>query len=406
MALALPFVLGASHAGAVPAERVLDRVAAGHDVSIVVAAAGETIYAHDAATPRTPASVQKVLLTMALFDALGPGHRITTRVVAQQPADGVVEDLWIAGGGDPSMVSGPGDATHTGTEDVARRIVESGVTRITGRIIADSSLFDDDWHAPGWQPWSRSFVARPIALALDGNHSSLPAPALATELTRALERRGITVRGEPATGTAPAGIATIARIRSAPLSALVAHMNATSSNFYAEMLGKLLGARTFGTPGTIAQGARAVEVWAKQRGVNVTSHDSSGLSYTNRLSALDLVRLLEKARRQPWGPALRASLPGAGRGTLSGRLAGVPVRAKTGTLWSGDSVLAGWVRLRGGGIAEFAVMAHDETKSLEDALVRTVEHSVVLPKARQSVPLHSWHHRKFSRGREVIRHAG
>jgi hypothetical protein len=83
----------------------------------------------------------------------------------------------------------------------------------------------------------------------------------------------------------------------------------------------------------------------------------------------------------------------------------VPVRAKTGTLWSGDSVLAGWVRLRGGGIAEFAVMAHDETKSLEDALVRTIEHSVVLPKARQSVPLHIGN-RKFSRGREVIRHAG
>ncbi len=157
-------------------------------------------------------------------------------------------------------------------------------------------------------------------------------------------------------------------------------MNTTSSNFYAEMLGKLLGARTFGPPGTIAKGARAIEAFAARQDVELVAHDSSGLSYANRVSAHDVVTLLGHARRQRWGRALLLSLPSPGAGTLDSRLEGVPLHAKTGTLWNGSSALAGWVRLRRGGMAAFAILARGSGKSIEDAIVRRISTDLRAPR--------------------------
>jgi D-alanyl-D-alanine carboxypeptidase/D-alanyl-D-alanine-endopeptidase (penicillin-binding protein 4) len=161
-------------------------------------------------------------------------------------------------------------------------------------------------------------------------------------------------------------------------------MNTTSSNFYAEMLGKLLGSRTFGPPGTMSKGARAIEGFAAQHGVELRAHDSSGLSYANRVNAHDLVVLLDHAWRQPWGRALRFSLPSPGEGTLVSRLEGVPLHAKTGTLWNGSSALAGWVRLRKGGMAAFAILAHGAGKSIEDSIVNRIATELKAPKGPAS----------------------
>jgi D-alanyl-D-alanine carboxypeptidase len=272
------------------------------------------------------------------------------------------------------MVSGA-----SGVGRLANQVARSGLARVRGSVIVDSSLFASDWRAPGWQPWSRDFVNRPTALAVDGNGSS-PSLAFGTSLTDALEVRGVVVSHDPRSGRVPARAQRVAGVRSAPLRALVARMNTTSSNFYAEMLGKLLGARSFGPPGTIAKGARAIESFAARHGVALLAHDSSGLSYANRVSARGIVTLLGHARRQPWGRALRLSLPSPGEGTLDSRLEGVPLYAKTGTLWNGSSALAGWVRLRGGGMAEFAVLGHDSGKPIEDALVKRISADMRAPR--------------------------
>jgi len=358
----------------------LDRLARGGDASVVVAARGETLYEHAGDEKRTPASVQKVLLSMALFDELGPGRRITTRVLSAK-ATGDVGNLWVAGGGDASMVSGFGDSTRTGVQRLAKRIERAGIERVRGSVIVDSSLFANDWHAPGWQPWSRDFANRPTALAVDGNVSPNPPLAFGTALTDALEKRGIAVGQGPRSSRVPARVRVIARVPSAPLRTLITHMNVTSSNFYAEMLGKFLGARVFGPPGTMSKGARAIEQFAARHDVELIANDSSGLSYANRVSARDLVALLEHARRQRWGRALSHSLPGPGQGTLASRLAGVPVHAKTGTLWNGASALVGWVRLRTGGIAEFAILSHGSRKSIENAIVKRIATDLRAPRS-------------------------
>ena len=375
----LSAAIAPASAGSLP--EVVDSIARGSNSSIAVAAGGELLYERDADSQRAPASVQKLLLTMALFDESGPAHRITTGVMTRSMSDGVVDDLWVVGGGDPTVVSGRGDAAHTGVGELARRIYESGIRTVTGRIIADASLFERDWDAPGWQPWAQSFVAQPTALALNGNPSGDPPRALAGELTSALERWGIKVGKPPAIGIAPDNAIEVARVHSIPLRSMVRAMNETSSNFTAEMLGKLLGAKTFGAPGTISKGARAIEKWANRRGVTIVAHDSCGLSYDNGVSATDVVRLLQAARRRPWGRALYRALPSPGEGTLEARLRGLDAHAKTGTIWSGDSALAGWVRLEGGGIAEFAILARHESKAFEDAVVRAVASESRVPPA-------------------------
>jgi D-alanyl-D-alanine carboxypeptidase len=63
-----------------------------------------------------------------------------------------------------------------------------------------------------------------------------------------------------------------------------------------------------------------------------------------------------------------------GEGTLAGRLAGLPVSAKTGTLIQGVSALSGYVLLADGRMASFSILSRGLSKdgavAVEDAVVR------------------------------------
>ena len=76
-------------------------------VLVVDAETGKPLFARDADRPMVPASNLKVLTALAALEALGPTHRFTTRVLADAPldADGVVDWLYLQGGGDPSLTS-------------------------------------------------------------------------------------------------------------------------------------------------------------------------------------------------------------------------------------------------------------------------------------------------------------
>jgi D-alanyl-D-alanine carboxypeptidase/D-alanyl-D-alanine-endopeptidase (penicillin-binding protein 4) len=364
-----------------PLFRGIDRVIGTHSVGVAVGARGRLLYGHLAGRPRVPASNQKLLLSMALLDVLGPGYRIPTKAAAQRVNGASVEgDLWVIGAGDPTLSARSpgywGGVTAATLEDLAVRIVRSGIKDVQGRIVGARGYFAHDLRAPGWQSYVPGrYVQLPSALAVDGNNSGRPDPerAAAAALTLELRRLGVSVAGKPASGDPPKGLTNLARVRSRPLADIVAHMNRTSNNFFAEMLGKLLGAKLDGPPGTIAGGARAITRWASAHGVRVTANDASGLSYENRISPRGLVRLLEVAEGRPWGNALRRGLPGAGQGTLGSRLDGVEVRAKTGTLFNGASTLSGWVRARNGRHwVAFSILGRGTPKVVEDRIVEIV----------------------------------
>lgn len=357
----------------------VDSLVGDRPMSVTIALRGDTLYAHKDWVARAPASNEKLLLSMALLKRLGADATIPTRLLATErvDADGVVGgNLWIVGHGDPEI-----DALDMA--ELARVLVEDGIERVRGRVFAGTGPFSRDWWAPGWRDYfPDAYIALPTALtyrfneAAGGRHLRDPERLAAKALTKKLEARGIEVSGTPGSGSAPQGLVPLATIKSDPLATIMGRMNLVSSNFRAEVLGKMLGAQRLGSPGSIAKGARVIEGFAGSHGVRVVAHDSSGLSYDNRVSAEGIVDMLRVAERAPWGDVLRGTLPAGGEGTLQDRLETVTVRAKTGTLID-VSALSGWVWLeREDAWAAFSILSsgmdEDRAKSIENKIVRVV----------------------------------
>ena len=327
--------------------------------------------------PRPPASDEKLLLSMTLLDRFGARYRIPTVVEGPLPANGLVRgSLWLVGSGDPEL-------NDTALERVARKLRATGIRAVRGSVIGVTNTFTRERWAPGWRPIALQFIALPTALVFDDNTSPGgfvldPERRAAAALTADIRALGVRVHGRPRAGPEPAAAnSVLATIRSAPLIDILRRQNLDSLNLDAEVLTKMLGAAAFGPPGSIAKGARAIQSWARHHGVEVVAHDGSGLSYTNSVNTNALVRLLTAANAQPWGPALRSTLPSGGEGTLVARLIDLRVRAKTGTLLKQISALSGWVWLqRPRGWAEFSILSRGLRKAqaivLEDELVSII----------------------------------
>jgi len=119
---------------------------------------------HNPDLPLNPASVMKLVTSLAALDMLGPTYTWPTEVFANGPIkQGVLKgDLFIKGYGDPWFR----------TEDLwrlVRQVRELGIHTIEGRLILDDSYFapvDEDPAAFDNRP-SRPYNALPRALLLD-----------------------------------------------------------------------------------------------------------------------------------------------------------------------------------------------------------------------------------------------
>jgi D-alanyl-D-alanine carboxypeptidase len=356
----------------------IDQAIGNHDVSVAIGLDGGWLYRHGAWRQRAPASNQKLLLSMALLQRTSLATRIRTELLAKgvRTAGVLRGNLWIVGHGDPT-VDRPTIAA------LARAVVEAGIRKVRGRVMGATTGFQRDWWAPGWRDYfPRDYIALPTALTFEGNedargvHIRDPERRAARFLTARLRAFGVGVTTGAGAGAPPSGLRRIVTLRSDPFQFLIQSMNRRSRNFYAEVLGKWLGRLVLGGAGSIAKAARAIERFAAAHGVHIVAYDASGLSYGNRVSPQDLVRLLWFADTRPWGDELRAGLPTGGQGTLEGRLIGVKVRAKTGTLID-ISALSGWVWMaKEGAWGEFSIMSRGMSKSdavaIEDRIVRIV----------------------------------
>ncbi|WP_321174961.1 D-alanyl-D-alanine carboxypeptidase/D-alanyl-D-alanine-endopeptidase [Brevirhabdus pacifica] len=97
---------------------------------------GEVLEAYQPALSLPPASVAKSLTTLYALDALGPGYRFKTRVLATGPTvNGVIQgDIVLAGGGDPTLES-------DGLATLVDKLAQAGINGVTGRfILADAAL--------------------------------------------------------------------------------------------------------------------------------------------------------------------------------------------------------------------------------------------------------------------------
>ncbi len=128
-------------------------------ISVVEVATGREVGAHQSAFACIPASTQKLITTAAAMELLGPDHRFRTQLIitgAISPAGVLEGDVYLVGGGDPSLGS-PYLEGVPGLEEILNRwrdrLLAAGVKRVNGRIIGDGSYYGTDAVAAGW-PWS------------------------------------------------------------------------------------------------------------------------------------------------------------------------------------------------------------------------------------------------------------
>lgn len=324
---------------------------------------------------RPLASNMKLFTTSTALTMFGPDDRLATRVfaVGDLGRNGVLHgSLYLKGAGDPSLGS-PAFYDHfvgigTNLFALTSQIKGAGIKRVTGRLIADDTIFD---HVRGVADsgFATSPYIGPLSgLAYDSGYtdasatqfSSDPAKLAAAKLASSLRSAGVTISPQVAIGALPRnGGLRIAFVRSPTMTNLVNETDVESNNYFAEMLMKGIGAK-FGGAGTTAAGASVVEKFASRHNSAVHAVDGSGLTRSNTSTPANVAHLLESMRDETDGDQFVSDLALAGHeGTVADRMRGTAAdghcRTKTGTL-TGVSNLSGYCFNKSGRIMIFSIL--------------------------------------------------
>ena len=121
---------------------------------LAVKARGDTIACISHMQKLEPASNTKLITTGMALANLGSGYRIRTGIgYSGTIEDGTLKgDLYIIGGGDPTIASRDSIATYI--DGLFSRwkgfVSKAGIKKIEGRIIGDGRFFDGDSEQPSW----------------------------------------------------------------------------------------------------------------------------------------------------------------------------------------------------------------------------------------------------------------
>lgn len=329
-------------------------------VYAVWADTGKPITAYNEKLPLNPASNTKLITSYCALKELKPNFRFATRFYTDTTLhNGEINNLWVKGEGDPSMV-------NESLLAMVQSLKNFGLRKINGDIYIDASYFDAlDY--PGRQDnneraYNATTSATPLnfnsaEVQIDGNRAHLLPETPYLKLNNKLRIGGkrarvmmntrsgksveiVTVSGRVPARTAPfslyrniyrppdffgnsllalfrqEGIAVTGRVKmgtaegktpfwkweSKPLNEIVRDMNKFSNNFIAEQLTKFLGAKEFGAPGTTDKGVEVFKNCLAKTGVdtkNLSLENGSGLSYNNQATAEQLVKVLTAGFRDP-----------------------------------------------------------------------------------------------------------
>jgi len=343
----------------------------GSDACFTVLTAAGPVASRSADTPFLGASTQKLMTGAAALAVLGPDSTFTTRIVAPgEPASGAVDKLFLVGGGDPLLSTADfrayldSDPQTAGTpstsmETLADAVVAKGVRRVNA-LVVDDTRQDSVRYLPQWSPsYKAEGQIGPLG-ALTVNHgfsrfvgkskTAVDDGALyaGDQFAKLLRARGVTVNGTIAHGKEPEGATEIAKIDSAPISAIVAESVSSSDNGGTEDLMREIGVKA-SKDGSTGAGAAAAMAKLSELGVpmeGVSLVDGSGLARDNRVTCRALAYTMDLGVR-PEFKALLEGLSVAGvSGTLADELIGTGLegrlKGKTGFL-NGVTGLAGIV---------------------------------------------------------------
>jgi len=348
--------------------------------------AARQVFASHADTLLAPASNMKLVTTSSALHMWGPEHRFKTELYGPDVPvyDGVLSgDVYLKGFGDPSLstLAAQRDVLQFPTasfESFAQRLRKLKVRKVKGRVLGDESWFDKQRTGPSWKP-GLQLECGPLS-ALSGNESlddgkrvRDPATYAARLLTEALRAKGIKVTGKPGAGTVPETARLLMRQFSAPLRRLLKRMDKDSDNFFAETLVKGLG-KDFFEEGSTQAGLEVSRADLAAVGLDPATYslvDGSGLSYDNRLTARDLVRIIGAARQAPGYGVFYDALAIAGvDGSLEHRMRGTAAagnaHAKTGTL-NIAVCLSGYVMSASDRLVGYAILVNGSSVNWFDA---------------------------------------
>lgn len=155
-----------------------------------------------------------------------------------------------------------------------------------------------------------------------------------------------------------------------------------SSNFIAETVFKLAGAKYAGTTGTAQNSYEMLNAYFEKLGLNtddIKIVDGSGVSKNNLMTADFMTSFLVKLYNSENFETIENYLPTPGEGTLKNRMLYFKdnMRAKTGTL-SDTSAITGFITTRRGKVYVFDIMIQDaktsetDKKNIEEQILRQV----------------------------------
>ncbi len=409
----------ARHEMAAALDPLMDRAPV--DSCLQVGDGVNVLYSRNAEAQLIPGSNLKLLTAPAALDILGGDTTLDTLFLADSEiADGTINgNLYMVGGGDPLLTSDGYQSIQrkytlpeTDLEAIADRLVELGLTEVTGSVVGDATRYDADLYVDSWQNYylaDGEVGSLSALLANDGwlvdpttgtgasGPTDDPAAHAASVLTQLLRERGVAVQGPPASGQAPEGSVAVHTTPSLPMSALADDVLVYSDNTTTELLVKEIGLKVSGEPTTEA-GVRAIVEWAKTKGYPVEASvlvDGSGLSYDNRISCALLGSVLRDS-----GPSgtLSESLAVPGEpGTLVDRFTGEEwtgnLRAKTGSLNVVKS-LSGWLASRTGTDLDFEMLFNPSERragvkdsELQQEILRTLLDHPIIPSLNEAGPI-------------------
>ncbi|NYG07263.1 D-alanyl-D-alanine carboxypeptidase/D-alanyl-D-alanine-endopeptidase (penicillin-binding protein 4) [Phycicoccus badiiscoriae] len=338
--------------------------------AVIDAATGRLVWSKNGSTGLMPASTTKWATATDALRVLGPSRRFDTTVKRGYQADQVI----LVGSGDPSFSSTQLAALATTTAAVMKAKHQPRI-----RLYADDTLFAPPSLATGWRstyiPADTTWVR---ALIVDGRQVTDTTTDAANLFAARLKAKGLTVT-VMGRGRATAANPLIATSSGRTVSQLVSWMMLESDNGYAEALHRLVGIKLgYGNTWAAAKSAQSAQLAREGLTANAL-YDGSGLSRSDRLTGLQLTRLVtnifEPANAAPLGTlSSDAGLPVSGMtGTLrasygrftasTSKCAVGQVHAKTGTLT--DAVaLVGWTRGKDGQVKAFAFVINGKPTSV------------------------------------------
>lgn len=306
---------------------------------------GETIWSHNAARTRMPASTQKVLTAFTVLDTIDPAEQLVTTARQSTTHPG---NVYLKGAGDPSLT-----ASKLGTLAARTAAALKAQKRTSVKLFVDASVFPAPSNATGWKA---SYVPREVqpvrGLTLAGYNGADNDLAAGRAFRRALTANGIKVTAF-GRGAAPSGSRQLSESWSSPVGDLVATTLRVSHNTYAEYLLRL-AAKEKGLRPTWANALSTQRRALAARDIptkGLVNADGSGLSRSNRMPAATLAAAVEKMYEDPEMNAVAFAYDGMPRsgqtGTLRTRYAAASQRCARGSVWAKTGTLNDVVALAG-----------------------------------------------------------